>query len=60
MADKNYNAHRTGKRSFQANLKPEENDLVQTVKALRGVSTDRELLILLATEEKKRLVTSRR
>lgn len=57
---KNYNEHRAGKRSFQANLRPEENDLVQTVKAFRGVTTDRELLILLCEEEKQRQLSASR
>lgn len=41
---KHYNEHRAGKRSFQANLRPSENDLAQGVKALRNVKTDREPL----------------
>ncbi len=53
-----YNEHRAGKRSFQALLKPEEADLVQMVKALRGIQTDRELLISLCEDEKERLVAS--
>jgi|GEM_PF-6020232 hypothetical protein len=57
---KHYNGHRAGKRSFQANLRPNENDLVQAVKALRGVTTDRELILLLCGEEKQRAITPRR
>lgn len=41
---KDPNAHRARKRSFQANLEPEEDALVNQVKALRRVTTDRGLL----------------
>lgn len=53
-----YNEHRAGKRSFQALLKPEEADLVQMVKTLKGIQTDRELLINLCEDEKARFVAS--
>jgi hypothetical protein len=48
---KDSNAHRAGKRSFQANLKPAENELVERVKTIRGVTTDRELLVTLCEDE---------
>lgn len=47
----NPNADRARKRSFQANLKPEENDLVNQVKALRNLTTDRGLLLALCADE---------
>lgn len=51
---KNSNDHRAMKRSFQANLKPDENDLVNQIKALRDVKTDRDLLLLLCREAMQR------
>ena len=45
------NQHRLGKRSFQANLKPEESSLIDRVKALHGIKTDRELLLHLCRKE---------
>lgn len=51
----NYNEHRASKRSFQANLKPDENSLVTAIKIQRGVTTDRELLLLLCNEENARI-----
>ncbi|WP_018079318.1 hypothetical protein [Thiobacillus denitrificans] len=48
---KDPNAHRARKRSFQANLEPEEDALVNQVKALRRVTTDRGLLLALCRDE---------
>ncbi|MEB4590104.1 hypothetical protein VSS37_03845 [Candidatus Thiothrix sp. Deng01] len=46
-----HNRHRVGKRNFQANLKPEETALVDRVKALHNLKTDRQLLLYLCGKE---------
>lgn len=52
---KNYNEHRVGKKTFQAFLTQDENDLVQTVKMLCGATTGRELLLTLCREKKQQI-----
>lgn len=49
--DVHNNNHRANKRSFQANLKPEEFALVDQVKAQTGIKTDRQLLLHLCEQE---------
>ncbi len=51
MADKNRNSHRKEKKCFQAYLQKDEQKLVEQVKRKKQVATDRELLLLLCTEE---------
>lgn len=45
------NQHRAGKKNFQANLKPEETALIDRVKKLRNIKTDRQLLLYLCSKE---------
>lgn len=56
MADKHRNDHRATKKSFQAMLTANENDLLETVKKLRAIDTNKSLLITLLQEEKQRLL----
>jgi len=44
---KDSNAHRKGKRNFQAFLSPDESKAVDKSKRRLKVSTDRELIVLL-------------
>jgi hypothetical protein len=44
------NAHRASKRAFQANLKQDEALVVDKVKKLLGVTTDRQLIVKLCQE----------
>ena len=48
------NAHRANKRSFQANLTEDESKLVDKVKKLLGVTTDRQLIVKLCESTKCR------
>ena len=51
----NKNRHRNFKRSFQANLDNEENEIVKIVKENLDVKTDRQLLMMLCRHEYYRI-----
>jgi len=54
------NEHRKSKRSFQALLTQDENEIVKTVKEISGVKSDRALLMMLTEHYLKNGVNNER